>query len=306
MAHCQNQLGRIDDIQVTAESVGENQVKLNFHFVEKGRIDSISFQGNNHLSEQKLMEAIQTKQFDFIDEVQIQIDIKRIVQAYIQEGYSKVKVLYRWEEEKNKRNLVFQILESRRTYLTKIKIKGSKYFLPIDLERKMQSSEIDCFSWVNQSGRFDEQKISTDLQIISQAYFRDGFIEVEVSKPKIVFIISADFTTVEISFDVKEGKQYFVNNIEVRSLDEDRDLLLPKEEILEKIKLKPEDPYNIIQQKCYNLILQIIELRHYLMDKKYSLKDRVLLEFLNIIVGFVPCCRKLARITHTNLRYKIS
>ena len=57
------------------------------------------------------MEAIQTKQFDFIDEVQIQIDIKRIVQAYIQEGYSKVKVLYRWEEEKNKRNLVFQILE---------------------------------------------------------------------------------------------------------------------------------------------------------------------------------------------------
>ena len=39
------------------------------------------------------MEAIQTKQFDFIDEVQIQIDIKRIVQAYIQEGYSKAKVL---------------------------------------------------------------------------------------------------------------------------------------------------------------------------------------------------------------------
>ena len=51
-------LGLFDDIQVTAESVGENQVKLNFHFVEKGRIDSISFQGNNHLSEQKLMEII--------------------------------------------------------------------------------------------------------------------------------------------------------------------------------------------------------------------------------------------------------
>ena len=241
-------LGLFDDIQVTAESVGKNQVKLNFHFVEKGRIDSISFQGNSHLSEQKLMEAIQTKQFDFIDEVQIQIDIKRIVQAYIQEGYSKAKVLYRWEEEKNKKNLVFQILESRRTYLTKIKIKGSKYFLPIDLERKMQSSEIDCFSWVNQSGRFDEQKISTDLQIITQAYFRDGFIEVEISEPKVVFIISPEFTTVEVSFDVKEGKQYFMNNIDVRSLDEDRDLLLLKEEILEKIKLETGEPYNIIQQ----------------------------------------------------------
>ena len=241
-------LGLFDDIQVTAESVGENQVKLNFHFVEKGRIDSISFQGNSKLSEKKLLEAIQTKQFDFIDEVKIQIDIKRIIQAYIQEGYSKVKVLYRWEKEKNKRNLVFQILESRRSYLTKIKIKGSKYFLPIDLERKMQSSEIDCFSWVNQSGRFDEQKISTDLQIISQAYFRDGFIDVEISKPKIIFIISAEFTTVEISFDVKEGKQYFINTIEVQSLDEDQNLLLPKEEILEKIKLKTGDPYNIIQQ----------------------------------------------------------
>ena len=87
----------------------------------------------------------------------------------------------------------------------------------------MQSSEIDCFSWVNQSGRFDEQKISTDLQIITQAYFRDGFIEVEISEPKVVFIISPEFTTVEVSFDVKEGKQYFMNNIDVRSLDEDRD-----------------------------------------------------------------------------------
>ena len=70
-------------------------------------------------------------------------------------------------------------------FFYKMKIKGSKLdFLPIDLERKMQSSEIDCFSWVNQSGRFDEQKISTDLQIITQAYFRDGFIEVELISPK--------------------------------------------------------------------------------------------------------------------------
>ncbi len=241
-------LNLFEDIQVRAESLGKNQVKLHFDFVEKDRIDSISFQGNNKLSENKLMEAIQTRQFDFIDEVQIQIDIKRIVQAYIQEGYSKVKVLYRWEREKNKIGLVFQVLESSKSYLTKIKIKGSKHFLPIDLERKMQSSEIDCFSWVNQSGRFDEQKIGADLQIISQAYFKDGFIEIEISKPKIVFIISPEFTTVEVSFDVKEGKQYFVNNIEIESLDEDQDLLLPKEEIFKKINLKKGDPYNILQQ----------------------------------------------------------
>ena len=48
-------------------------------------------------------EIIQTRQFDFIDEVQIQIDIKRIVQAYIQEGYSKAKVLYRLKRKKTRR-----------------------------------------------------------------------------------------------------------------------------------------------------------------------------------------------------------
>ena len=166
-------LNLFENIQVNAESVGVNQVKLHFQFVEKNRIDSIRFEGNNKISEKKFMdEIIQTRQFDFIDEVQIQIDIKRIVQAYIQEGYSKAKVLYRLEKEKNKTNLIFQVLENNRSYLTKIKIKGSKHFLPIDLERKMQSSEKNCFSWVNQSGRFDEQKISTDLQITNlQACF---------------------------------------------------------------------------------------------------------------------------------------
>ena len=110
----------------------------------------------------------------------------------------KQKFYIVWKKKKTRRDLIFQVLENNRSYLTKIKIKGSKHFLPIDLERKMQSSEIDCFSWVNQSGRFDEQKISTDLQIITQAYFQDGFIEVEIStsiKPKVVFIISpADLT----------------------------------------------------------------------------------------------------------------
>ena len=98
----------------------------------------------------------------------------------------------------------------------------------------MQSSEIDCFSWVNQSGRFDEQKISTDLQIITQAYFRDGFIEVEISEPKVVFIISPEFTTVEVSFDVKEGKQYFMNNRKIDVRSQDRDLLLLKKKVFRK------------------------------------------------------------------------
>ena len=45
------------------------------------------------------------------------------------------------------------------------------------------------------------------------------FFEVEISEPKVVFIISPEFTTVEVSFDVKEGKQgSTVSNIKQKSL----------------------------------------------------------------------------------------
>ena len=61
-------LNLFENIQVNAESVGVNQVKLHFQFVEKNRIDSIRFEGNNKISEKKFMDLsfIQTRQFEVV------------------------------------------------------------------------------------------------------------------------------------------------------------------------------------------------------------------------------------------------
>ena len=238
------------DIQIQKENLEDNKIKLIITFIEKEQIDIIRFSGNNSINSDKLEKIIAAKRFDFINEITIQSDLKKIKREYIKEGFSEAKIIYRLLSENQNNILEYQILESTKTYLTKIKITGSEFFLPIDLERSIQSAEIDCFSWINESGKFDPEKINVDLQIILRRYLENGFIEVQLGKPKITFIRSEAFTTVEVELNITEGNQYFIKDIDVESLD--GDLIVTKDKILADLQLKKGDVYNVVKQNLDN------------------------------------------------------
>ena len=210
----------------------------------KKKIESIEFEGNKELNNKKLQESLTSKVNQFVDLEKIQNDLTSLKNLYIEEGFSLAKIIYRLEEKGSK--LIFQILENSRVYLTNINITGSQFFLPIDLERRIKSAEIDCFSWITESGKLDEKKIALDLQIIRQEYYKNGFIEMQISKPIIRLIISRDFVTAEVDLKIDEGEQYFVEDIIIQSIDDD--LVFSKEKILEKISFKKGSVYNLLQQ----------------------------------------------------------
>ena len=88
-------------------------------------------------------------------------------------------------------SLTYKVKESPRVYLTEINITGTKAYPPLDIERLLSSSEIDCFSWANDSGVFQESKVNQDLQIITQHYLSNGYIKVKIDKDANVESIKA-------------------------------------------------------------------------------------------------------------------
>ena len=139
------------------------------------------------------------------------------------------------------------INEAPNVYLTDINVTGPKFFYPLDIERIMQSSEIDCFAAFSDSGVFQESKVNIDQQIIIQTYLQNGFIKVHIDKPEIVLIRERDYSVVKIDINIKEGGQYFTGKVDFKT-DDGTKLLFDPEEMRKKLKLQNSGVYNPFSQ----------------------------------------------------------
>ena len=241
-------LGYFKDIKVEQEQTEENKITLTFIFAEKPRITKIVITGNTYLDNASLREKMLVFPNNMLNLSKIKRDVKIILDEYRKDGYLKTKVDYRIDKlTPSKVQLNFFIHEDTRVYLTKINVTGTNYFYPLDIERLMQSSEIDCFAWANESGIFQESRVNQDLQIITQSYLQQGFIKVQIDKPRVVLIQNPDYSEIVVNLNIHEGEQYYTGKIDIVSADGEK-LLFDKDELLLELELQSDDVYNPFKQ----------------------------------------------------------
>ncbi len=241
-------LGYFSDVAVDVEPVVAGEINLIFRLVEKPRIALIEIHGNRTISTDTLQEKLKVFKNNMVDQRRIKADADMILQEYRDKGYMQTQVDYRIEEiNKDSVSLVFQITESPKVYLTEIEITGTKIYPPLDIERIMLSAEVDCFSWMTESGIFQESKVNQDLQVITQHYLSNGYLKVKIDKPKAVLIKNRDYSRVKIGLNISEGEQYFTGTVDVVSGD-GKELLFDKEEVLGEMVLQTGKIFNPYQQ----------------------------------------------------------
>lgn len=241
-------LGYFKDVAVDVEVEAPGEVKLIYRLEEKPRIGLIEFKGNTLITTDSLKEELKVFQNNMVDQKRIQGDVEIILEEYRKKGYMQTEVSYEIETiNKDMVSLTYLIKESPRVYLTEIQITGTKAYPPLDIERIMVSSEIDCFSWINDSGVFQESKVNQDLQVITQHYLSNGYIKVKIDKPRAVLIKNRDFSRVTVGLNITEGEQYFAGDIDIVSAD-GNPLLFDKQEALEALVLQPGDVFNPYHQ----------------------------------------------------------
>ena len=249
-------LGFFADIKANVIEKSATEAILIFVLKEKPRINKLTIEGNNFVDNKAWEEELRVFEKNMLNRALVRADLNVIKAKYRKEGYLKADFDYvvtpvrdGWVD------LKYVINEAPKVYITEINVTGTKYFDPIDVERIMQSAEIDCFTWVTESGVFQENKVNNDLQIISQTYLQLGFIKVHIDKPKVVLTKSKDLYKLTIDINIEEGEQYFTDSISFSSAD-GYDLLFDEKEQLEELKLQPTDPYNPFKQNDDRFELQ--------------------------------------------------
>ncbi|HMK34189.1 MAG TPA: outer membrane protein assembly factor BamA [Desulfomonilaceae bacterium] len=225
-------MGYFEDVQVKAEQTPKGEVNLQITLKERPSIKDIETEGNKVFTRDQILDTITTKSFSVVSLEKIQQDIAKIKKMYEKEGYYEPGVAYEIKElSPNEAKLIFKINEGTKSYLTDIELEGSKSVPQKDLKKIMNIKEKGWFWFLDDSGTFTRDKLEENRMRLMLYYLDKGFINVQVGAPQM----DIHDGSVKVSYPIREGERF-----QVRKVNVDGDLILPEEQLLSVIQLKPK------------------------------------------------------------------
>lgn len=226
-------LGYFNDLRIFKTKNEAGGVVVVVQVAERPAITSILFDGMNEVKEDDLKDKLETKIYTIVNEATINADLRIIEKQYADKGFYLSRVSYRLEKDgPNDVSLKFTVEEGKMVQVGEVVINGNTFFKDEELLQKMGSKPLTRSSAYGSSSLYKEDFVKNDVNIIGYLYRDQGFAEVQVGKP--LQSMDPDRGFVRITFKVEEGLQYSVG-----SLDVSGDLLIPKEQLIESMKLKP-------------------------------------------------------------------
>jgi len=221
--------GYFDDVAADLSDTASGKV-LTFRVREMPFIRKIEYRGHDEIKIERLEETVTMKTNTVLDRVLLAANAEKVKALYEEEGFYLASVATAVETDGVEATVVFNIDEGPEVRVKRITVIGNKAFTEKKLKGLMRTTEAGALSAVTQSGRFNEYVFQNDLAMIMNHYFDNGYINADIVDSRV--LLSEDRCYFIVTITVSEGEQHRVGKIEVAG-----DLLYPKEELLEKLKL---------------------------------------------------------------------
>ncbi|NDG84135.1 MAG: hypothetical protein EBX52_03740, partial [Proteobacteria bacterium] len=232
-------MGYFDDISIYKDEV-PGGVAVRLEFVERPVINEILFEGNEKIGTSDLQEAIKVKKWSILDTNKVQSDIEILQKQYEDKGYYLAKITHEIRPDvPGEVKLVYKIADYDKVEIKRINFLNNKHYSSEKLRSIFaETKEGDSVSFLSSGGSFKEAAFKTDLQRLTYHYLENGYLKFRHESP--VVTISEDKKYVFISTYVEEGEQYSIG-----SYDFSGDLLFPKDELKNEVKLSEGQVFSI-------------------------------------------------------------
>lgn len=197
--------GRFESVEVSREFTPAGVV-VTFRVAERPTIESLQILGNKKYSETDLRKDLPLGQGDPLNPALIERGRQALQNKYQSDGYDEVRVTVD-PAALARREVIYTIVEGPQVIVTKVSFEGNHYFN--DLSLKLRTST-KAKLWPFITGGLNQEKIDRDVQLIRGAYVADGFLDAEVAAR---ISRSDDRTTATVTFVIREGPRYRVNNV---------------------------------------------------------------------------------------------
>ncbi|THB81511.1 MAG: outer membrane protein assembly factor BamA, partial [Desulfobacteraceae bacterium] len=230
-----HKMGYFETVTIKREDL-DTGVEIVFEVKEKPSVRRVKFEKNHRFDKEDFTEVISTRTGSILNIFKLNEDMARMKLLYTEKNYHNCSIAYEIVElENNQADVIFRFDEGDKLRIENISFIGNKQFDDDDLKDEMESSEKGMFYWITSSGDLDEIELKNDAIRIESFYKNNGYVDAQVSDPKIVFQEKG----IEVSFEIREGDQYTVKQVEIKG-----DLIIEKEALFEEIETVANEVYN--------------------------------------------------------------
>jgi outer membrane protein insertion porin family len=270
-------MGYFDDIRVEAQNVAEGKT-ITFRITEKPTIRNILIKGNTWVfDDDKIKEVLTVRKGSILNTNTIQSDMRRIEELYKEKNYHNVKVSFNVYTRKDiQADIEYDIEEGKKLHIKEITFVGNSTFSDGKLKGLMGTSEKGLFSWFTDSGDLNQENLSQDAAKLAAFYHNNGYVQARVGEPEVKF----EEDGIVITIRIDEGPQFKVGEVTMAG-----DLIIPQEQLLEKLKITEEEHYN-----RETLRLDVITLSDIYADEGYAFVDispRIDQDMENLVVNII-------------------
>ncbi|QID33254.1 outer membrane protein assembly factor BamA [Pampinifervens florentissimum] len=232
--------GFFDQVEVYEERVGEDVVLI-YRVKDLPVIYKIEFVGNRKIKSDELERkiGIETevgkiepeeliKGFTSAPAVEERLEIQRrlrlgrvltreelefikrkIVEAYVKEGYSNVQVNYELVPKKGASKVVYRIVEGEPEYVKSINFTGNRTFSRGRLLGLMETKPVSLLAF-RLKPPYSEDVLREDLRKVRDFYRSEGFLEAEID-----YSIRKEGNRYEINIKIQEGPRYKLSELKI-------------------------------------------------------------------------------------------
>ncbi len=209
------EMGFFEDVQSEVEPVAGG-VALVFVVREKPFITEVVFDGNDHLSDDKLREKITIRSQSFLDQQQAKESADKIRLAYQDDGYYHAEVIPVIQTiEEDRKRLTFYIKEGDQAKIKVVNFEGMQAVSKKEVFKVIATREwIPLISLITDAGLLKREELGNDVERIKEVYMNHGYLNVQVSQP--VIELTPDKKWFYVTFTIVEGEPYTVREVGVR------------------------------------------------------------------------------------------
>ncbi|MDE2485222.1 MAG: outer membrane protein assembly factor BamA [candidate division NC10 bacterium] len=216
----------------------EGDISITFEITEGGKfeISTIRILGAKGLSEQEIKARMATRElylfffFGTLKRDELQRDLDRIKAFYLDNGYLDIKVgepEIRVVEAKQKLEIGIRVEEGPQYRVGEVQVTGNTVFSTEEVLKPLQ---------IARQGIFSREVLQRDILTLTDRYSERGYLFADVA-PAIG--TDRESHIVDVGLEISEGKQAFVERIEISGNTKTRDKVIRRE-----ISLNEGDLYN--------------------------------------------------------------
>jgi len=212
--------GFIDDVHVDVSPAegppvhGQPQVIVTFTVVEKPAIRQTSIEGNKKIDEEGLREVIDIPPFAVLNQADINDNIARMRDKYLEKGFYLVEIdpiIHELGDDSVE--LTFKIKENKKVRVQRIDIVGNENVPDRKIKKFMQTKEAGVMPWLSSKGVYNDGLLQADAGVIQQVFLEHGYADVKV-EPATTYL-SQDKRFVYATIHVTEGIKYKLGRISI-------------------------------------------------------------------------------------------